>query len=379
MTVGEMRGLQMIDLDRLPANPAALTPEWLTAALRSSGVIDSSARVIACRPRPLGAGAGLMALLSRVELDYAGAPSNAPRSVIAKFPSPAAENRAVAETYNMYGREVRFYQTLANETPLPHATGYFAAQAPSGGGFVLLMEDLGDRRIGDQALGSGLDEAEVVIDAMAAFHASTFGMRNEPRFGWLTPHANEAQITGMTDGFAFGWPRFVDTLADIIPPRVRQWGEQVGPRTRAILDRLCSGPLVVTHGDFRLENMFFPSRPEHPPFAIVDWQSITWSSPGQDLSYYLTQSVRLETRRAHEAALLERYFTGLERHGVRDYTREQLRHDYRLATLYLLDFAVVIAATLDLSNERGVAIARALSERACAALDDLDCQELLPD
>jgi len=38
----------------------------------------------------------------------------------------------------------------------------------------------------------------------------------------------------------------------------------------------------------------------------------------------------------------------------------------------------VIAATLDLSNARGVAIARALSERACAALDDLDCENLLP-
>ena len=369
----------MIDLNSLPENPGALTPEWLTAALQSSGTIDANTRVSACRPRPLGAGAGLMALVSRVELDYAGNAAAAPRSLIAKFPSPSPENRAAAETYNMYGREVRFYQTLATDTPLPHATSYFAAQAPSGSGFVLLIEDLGDRRIGDQAVGSDLAEARVVIDAMAAFHASSFGRRDDPRFAWVTPHANEAQIAGMEGGFAFGWPRFTESLADVIPPRVRLWGERVGPATRNILERLCSGPLVITHGDFRLENMFFPARPDHPPFAIVDWQSITWSSPGQDLSYYLTQSVQLEVRRAHEAELLERYFQGLQRHGVHDYTREQLRHDYRLATLYLLDFAVVIAATLDLSNERGAAIARALSERACAALDDLECQELLPD
>lgn len=368
----------MIDLERLPPDAGALTPHWLTDALRAGGTIDTATRVSGCRARPLGAGAGLMALVSRVELDYSGTPGTAPRTLIAKFPSPIAENRAVAETYDMYGREVKFYQSLAATTPLAHPVCHFAAEAPSRAGFVLLLEDLGNRRIGDQATGSDLAEACVVIDAMAAFHAASFGRTDDARFAWLTPHANEAQITGMEGGFAFGWPRFVELLGNVIPPRVRAWGERVGPATRNVLQRLCSGPLVVTHGDFRLENMFFAAAPGDPPFAIVDWQSITLSSPGQDLAYYLTQSVQLEVRRAHEQALLDRYLDGLRRHGVRDYSAEQLRHDYRLAALYLLDFAVVIAATLDLSNDRGAAIARALSERCCAALDDLDCQELLP-
>jgi len=368
----------MIDPNRLPADPGAVTPEWLTDALRSAGTLGQDGRVTGCTARALGAGAGLMALLSRIELDYDGAAPDAPRSLIAKFPSPIAENRAVAETYDMYGREVRFYQSLAAHTPLPHPRCHFAAEARSGSGFVLLLEDLGDRRIGDQAAGSDLAEARTVIDAMAAFHAASFGRTDEPQYAWLTSHANAAQIAGMEGGFAFGWPRFIETLADVIPPGMRAWGERVGPATRDILGRLCSGPLVVTHGDFRLENMFFAAEPAQPPFAMVDWQSITRSSPGHDLAYYLTQSVRLETRRAHEAELLERYLDGLRRHGVRDYSPAQLRHDYRLAALYLLDFAVVIAATLDLSNERGAAVARALSERCCAALDDLDCGALLP-
>jgi hypothetical protein len=93
----------------------------------------------------------------------------------------------------------------------------------------------------------------------------------------------------------------------------------------------------------------------------------------------LTQSVRLEVRRAHERALLDRYLERMREAGVRDYGREQLFADYRLGALYLLDYAVTIAATLDLGNARGAAIARALSQRACAALDDLDCEELLPD
>jgi hypothetical protein len=367
-----------IDTSRLPTSAALLTPEWLTRALRSSGVLRAGASVARCDARALGAGGGLIGVVARARIEYAGDADGAPRTLIAKFPSPVAANRAVAETYDMYGREVRFYQELSAITSLPHPRCYFAARAPSSSDFVLLLEDFGDRRGGDQLAGSDLADAEVVIDAMAVFHAASFGRTHEPRFAWVTPHANDAQITGMERGFALGWPRFREEFRDAIPPRVRAWGARVGPATRKLLERLCSGPQVIAHADFRLENIFFAARPDQPPFAILDWQSITKSSPGQDLAYYLTQSVRLEVRRAHERALLQRYLAGLRAGGVRDYTEAQLWHDYRLAALYLLDYAVTIAATLDLANERGIAIARALTERSCAALDELACEELLP-
>jgi hypothetical protein len=369
----------MIDESRLPGSAEALTPDWLTEALMRGGVLGPTGRVSACEAAPLGAGGGLIGLVARVNVDYEGDADGAPRSLIAKFPSPLEANRTVAETYDMYGREVRFYRELAAYTPLPHPRCYFAAQAPQGSDFVLLLEDFGDRRIGDQVAGSDLADAEVVVDAMAAFHASSFGRTGDARYAWVTPHANDAQIAGMEAGFAAGWPRFIEMLGDVVPPRVQRWGARAGPSTRAILEALCAGPLVIAHADFRLENMFFATRAGHPPFAIIDWQSVTKSSPGQDLAYFLTQSVQLDVRRTHERALLARYLEGLRAHGVRDYGETDVWRDYRRAALYLLDYAVIIAATLDHSNERGMAIARALSERACAALDDLDCEELLPD
>lgn len=367
-----------IDTTHLPTSAEALTPAWLTDALHSSGVLEAGARVASCDARPLGAGGGLIGLVARVRVEYAGAPGAAPREMIAKFPSPVAANRAVADTYDMYGREVRFYQEFSATTRLGHPRCYFAARSPANSDFVLLLEDLGERRSGDQVVGSDLADAEVVIDAMAAFHAETWGRTSDARYAWVTPHANAQQIAGMEAGFAFGWPRFTNELAEIIPPRVLAWGGRVGPCTRDLLTRMCSGPLVIAHADFRLENMFFAAKLTHPAFSILDWQSITKSSPGHDLAYYLTQSVKLEVRREHERALLDRYLEGLRASGVRDYTRDQLSAAYRLAALYLLDYAVTIAATLDLGNERGAAIARALSQRSCAALDDLECEKLLP-
>ena len=172
--------------------------------------------------------------------------------------------------------------------------------------------------------------------------------------------------------------RFAADHKDIIPPAVLRWGSRVGPHTRGILQALCAGPQTICHADFRSENMFFATTAAQPDFAIIDWQSITKSSGAQDLSYFLTQSVQVGVRQQHERDLLARYLDGLRRGGVQHYSAEHLLTDYRRATLYLLDYAVVIASTLDLANARGAAVARALTERACVALDDLDCEALLP-
>ena len=367
-----------IDITHLPADVSSLDAGWVTAALRSSGVLSGDTFVTTCNAQPLGAGAGLIGMLGRVHLTYGGVPTDAPSRMIVKFPSSVPANRAVADTFNMYGREVRFYQTLAATTSIGHPRCFFAMSAPTNSDFVLLLEDLGDRRIGDQVLGSDLKDAEVVVTAMATFHAENWNHTNDARFAWVTSHANEMQISGMEAGFAQGWPRFSTELAAVIPPKVRHWGHRVGPNTRAILQTLCGGQQTICHADFRLENMFFAATRDQPDFAIVDWQSITKSSGAQDLAYFLTQSVQLDVRRRHQRDLLARYLEGLRAGGVQHYGADELLLDYRRATLYLLNYAVVIASTLDLANERGGAIARALSERACAALDDLDCEALLP-
>ena len=364
---------------RLPTGVDQIDAAWLTDALRRGGALANDAFIATCEAQPLGVGGGLIGSLARVRIGYDGAPTGAPTRLIAKFPSPVAANRAVADAFDMYGREVRFYETLAATTSLGHPRCYFAARASDSSDFVLLLEDLGDRRIGDQVEGSGLADAEVVVDAMAAFHAQNWNRVSEPRFDWLTSHANDVQIGGMQAGFTQGWPKFASDFAAFIPPTVLRWGGRVGPNTGAILRALCSGPQTICHADFRLENMFFAAHPSQPEFAIVDWQSITKSSGAQDLAYYLTQSVRLDVRRRHERELLARYLDGLRTGGVRDYDIDDLELAYRRATLYLLEYAVVIASTLDLGSERGAAIARALSQRACAALDDLDCGALLPD
>ena len=55
-----------------------------------------------------------------------------------------------------------------------------------------------------------------------------------------------------------------------------------------------------------------------------------------------------------------------------DYALDTCRERYRVSTLYLLNYAVTIAGTLDLQNERGTRLARTLLGNSMAALADLD-------
>ena len=343
-----------------PAKPESMTDEWLSKAL---GVAVASHRV-----ESFSEGTGVIGLVTRVHLEADGGPA----SVIAKFPSPAAENRAVAATYDMYGREVRFYQDIADKLPMRTADCYFAAHDPESQDFVLLLEDLAEYRIGDQVAGCTLEEARAVVDAIAAMHASTW---TGAQFPGLQSHASDMQRDGMIGGFQLGWPVVLEQFADLVPRAARTAGEKMPGAIGRLLEEMCSEPVCLSHADVRLDNIFFGADGE---VVLVDWQSACTSAPEQDLAYFLTQSVPRDVLSRED--LVGRYHAALAaalaEAGI-DYSIKRCRERYRLCALYLLCYAVVIAGTLDMGNERGQQLARTLLGHSLAALDEMNAFELL--
>lgn len=338
-----------------PTSPDTLNREWLSSALGCA--------VRGFSVEPLGAGAGMMAQVTRVTLD-----SDFPRdTLIAKFPSPAPENREVARTYDMYGKEVRFYQSIARTVPLRKPECYFAAHDPESQDFIILMEDIRGYRIGDQVAGCSLDEAIQVIESIAGMHATTWGKADA--LG-LQSHNNPAQRDGMAAGFSFGWPVVMEKFRDVIPDSALIAGERLSAATPALLAEMCSGPVCLNHVDVRLDNIFF----NDTGVLFIDWQSIASSCPEHDLAYFVTQSVPTDLRHSYD--LLGHYYRVFTSHGI-DYPRELFDRRYKVSALYLLDFAVVIAGTLNLANERGQQLGRTLLGRSLRALDELKAWELL--
>ena len=338
-----------------PTSPEALSADWLGEALQQP--------VQGFRVAHFGEGAGVIGQVARVHLDGAGPV----HSVIAKFPSPAPENRAVAATYDMYGREVRFYQHIAPRISMRTPACYFAWHDAESNDFVLLLEDLQGYRIGDQVAGCSAEDARAVVAALARFHASGWN----PDDSWnLWPHNHPMQSGGMIAGFQVGWPVIMERFRHVVPDSALIAEKRMPEITEALLEEMCTPPVAIVHGDVRLDNVFFG---EDEVF-FVDWQGMGRSSPEQDLAYFITQSVPASL--VDHGELLDLYFETLTGAGI-DYTRAQFDRRYKVSALYLLNYAVVIAGTLDLANERGMKLGETLLRDSMASLDAMGAFELL--
>jgi hypothetical protein len=340
-----------------PTSPEELDADFLGRALGT--------RVNGFRVEPFGAGSAIIGLVARVHLDSPAGPS----SIFAKFPSPVAANRAVAQTYDMYGREVSFYRMIAPNISLRVPGCYFADIDRDSGNFLLLLEDLGHLRVGDQVAGCSTADAHRVIDGIARLHASTWGARPTPS---VVCHDNPAQRDGMIAGFRMGWPVVKESFSDLIPPAQRQLGDAVPAAVPGLLHAMCRAPTCIAHADVRLDNVLF----DDDDIVLVDWQSVCTSAPEQDLAYFVTQSLTGEVRRAEDWVAV--YHAALTGQGI-DYPLAACRERYRICALYLLCYAVIIAGTLDLNNERGKALARTLLGNALRSLEELDAFALLDD
>lgn len=365
-----------------PTHPSAVTPEWLTEQLRRNDAIDESTTVTGFTSTPIGEGSGMLGVIARLEVEYDRSPASshsAPMSsVVVKCATPTVANRAVAMMFHMYEREVRFFSDLADRLPQGVPACYAAEIDLSNGDFVLLLEDLVGYRVGDQAAGCGLADAELCIEVMAQLHSAWWGATDDSQLGWVPTVDGDMHRGGMVPAAEATWEPFITNFGHLVAPEIIE----AGPRYLAGLDdlhrRMGEGAQTLIHGDFRLDNILFGVAPDHYPIALVDWQGIIISKGAHDLAYLLTQNVQTDVRREHERRLIGSYCDQLAAHGVTGYTHDQCWDDYKLAALWLFEYAIIIGGGLDPANDRGSAFMSGLTERSSQTILDLDLLSLLP-
>ena len=137
---------------------------------------------------------------------------------------------------------------------------------------------------------------------------------------------------------------------------------------RAVMQSMGQRTQTFVHGDVRLDNVMFGAGDQHA-VTLLDWQAVMVSNPAHDLSYMLSQSLDVETRRAHEAELVEYYHSALLRNGVSDYSLEQFYDDYDVGVLFLFSYPLIIGGFCDMSP-RAVQLAEAVLERSSTTVSD---------
>ncbi len=362
----------------IPTTPEEVTASWLSDALRSGGIVGDAV-VASVAHEMLGQGAGFIGQLARVTLTYDRKPPGAPATLIAKMPALDPGAREVAALYGLYEREYRFYGDLADEITFRTPRCYYRAGNAEKVEYILLLEDLGATgRAGDQVEGCTAAEASMVLRELAKHHARWWDSPRLAEIPWVQPGID--LVNGaLTQSYPLVWERTLELFGDRMPQAIRDVLPTLGPRITALMDAFAAGgPMTMSHGDYRLDNMFFGNPGSGYELAVLDWQSPTMAWGAYDIAYFMYGNLDIETRRAHEMDVLHEYHRNLTAHGVADYAFEQLVEDYKSSLVVSLGIFVVNGGTLDTANERGKALFDLFFDRLFAAIMDHDALSLLP-
>ena len=360
-----------------PHRLSEMTPEWLTAVMQSAGELQGHDVVAGWHASPIGEGVGLLSDLAKLELQYGSTASPVP-ALIAKFAVANEVNRAVAQGLQTYEREVKFYQDLAAKVGSCCPQSYFSDIDPVTGDMVLLLEDLTDYRAGDQTRGCTVTEAELALDAVARLHAATWHAERREDLAWWPTIEGPLYSGAIGAAAANVFATTMQNFSSFVHPDVVAAGERYTAAIPELHRRMAQGPQALIHGDYRLDNFMFGTRPDQRPFVMLDMQAPIVTKAVHDVGYLLSQSLDVEARRASEHQLVQQYHAALVGHGVTDYPFEQCWEDYKLAILHCLEYAIIIAGTLEPGNARGRQFVEACLHRSCQAIVDLNLLSLLP-
>ena len=359
----------------VPVTMDDVTPAWLTAALRESGVL-SKATVTAAPRVTIGTGVGILGELARVTLTYDQSEAGAPKTLVAKIPTADPGGRGVAQMLGFYEKEARFYTDLAADCAVGAPKCYYTAQNPEKCEFIILMEDLDGLRIGDQVVGCTVEEAHLISRNLARFHAQWWASPGLDALDWIPGMDSPMQVL-VVGAYLQSLERFFTLEGARLTDEQKGVILGLGSRIQSMQIALSAAPATLAHGDARLDNIFFGSSDGSREITFIDWQILLKGRGVYDIGYLLSQSLAPADRKAHERDIVRDYYGTLMANGVTGYPFEQCWEDYRAAVLFCLVYPVIAGGSVEMANERAMALLHAITERSVAAITDLGCAELL--
>lgn len=346
-----------------------ITPEWLTERLRLNGHL-ARGRVSRLR---LAHSVTLFSHIYRLEVAYSrGASPALPRRLLLKVHSTADEASA-----KMGRDEVLVYRVLWEAMTDPPVVRCFdaAAAAADSRGSHLLLEDLSETHSQPELpVPPSTRHCELCVEALADLHAFWW---EHPwlgaKVGELFDEASLNEIVAVNRKALSG---FFDYLGDRLSGERRRAYERAMEFVPVFWRRRLTavGRNTFIHGDAHVWNMLHPKDAFAGRAYLIDLATSNRIRPAtNDLAYMMALQWHPERRARLEERLLRHYHAALRARGVKNYSWEDCRLDYRLSVVTHMFTPVLqwswgqIPATVWWNN----------LERISEAYKDLNCDELL--
>lgn len=358
-----------------PTQIDEVAAQWLTQSLRSGGVLAADSQVTEFDIEPIGMGIGIMGLLYRLSLRYDNEDAG-PATVVLKLASSDPQARHVSRVFRFYEKEVGFYRHFAPLTPVPTTACYAADHDLETDDFALLLEDVGDAAVHSQVDGCPLDAALLTLQNIARHHAAfaDSALFDDPDFAWVPFGSDSPNPEGVIQGMADSWGPFQESFPELVTDELVAIMDRFATSARSLLTVKEGRPITLVHGDYRLDNLFFSADGR---VTAIDWQVCAKGPFAYDLAYFMTQSLTIEDRRAHEAALIDAYLDELRAAGV-DHDYDMLMDDYRATAMFCLCYPIQ-AGRIELVNDRARALIVDMFNRSMTAISDHNAAEFLLD
>lgn len=373
----------------LPRGPEEMTPEWFTTVFRENAILPAG-EVVHVQTKIIGQDQGFTGVIARVQLQYSSDEQSAPSSVIAKLPtalrstpsayrtSQAQDATATRRFFERCAREVMFYQQLAPFSTLSVPRLYYGAVDDVTGRVILVLEDFQHARQGDALGGCSPQDAFLVIDQLADFHAQWWNHPQLETFSWLPVWGGDVQMEQIR--YRQFLTPFLERFGQGIPHPILEILDALSTSYGGVRSRLRRVPMTLIHGDLHLDNLLFPASVRKPGVVIIDWQSVAHGRGVIDLALFLSGSLKTAVRRMVEDDLLQRYHERLRVGGVTDYAFSQLKEDCQWGFLWLLGAMVIWLGSLNATSLSGRELAlvqASVTEESFTAFLDHDIGSLL--
>jgi aminoglycoside/choline kinase family phosphotransferase len=299
-------------------------------------------------------------------------PELVPSSWFVKTPSLLLKSRLITALPQLLQKEIYFYQSLSEITPLK-LPRVLAAQSQFGIGSTLVMSDLEEHGFssGKPSDALSIDQARRVIAYLAKLHAKFWENQELLKsYRWLSGFNSSAEEYLGNFLAVPLMQRGLDLASDKVPKALKKPALRYAANRKQIMKKLAAGAQTLVHHDCHPGNFFWN---ENEP-GFLDWQLVRRGEGIGDVAYFLATALLPEQRRANEEDLLELYSATLSDHGVQYLDKSGLLLRYRAHLSYALEAMVITLAIGDLMD---TASNIELIRRAACAVEDHDSYSTL--
>jgi hypothetical protein len=349
-------------------NETEITPEWLTGRLLENGHLPRG------RVSKLGISSfeTFFSTIYRLEVSYSTGRSAAlPSKLLLKIPFPCNE-----ASLKMGEDEVRAYTLLArmmNDPPIVRC--FDAVYSTDTRASCLLLEDMSEMHYQPALpLPPSKRHCELCVEALARLHA--FWWEHPDLDGTIGQLHDETSLKEIITRIENDISGFIAFMGDrLSPPRLTAYEKALAFVPAFWQRRLTSiRHSTLIHGDAHTFNMLHPKDPQTGRTLLIDLATCNRiRPPTNDLAYMMALQWYPERRAVMEDALLRHYHAALLSMGVKNYSWEDCRLDYRYSVITHLFTPV----GQWVSNQLPATVWWHNFERISEAYEDLGCDELL--